>query len=155
LYNRRIYRRTWRIDIFLILVCYSAIVLLIGAIISFLSRKVPSQFNETKILTISIYNIGFLGIVIIPVFIVVNEYNPFIAWILRTLSILYAFTATMLLQFVPKIIGIFIIDKGRNVKLFKSALGPLNHSFTPSQSKLNVTPFLKQNWHTFLMNMNC
>ena len=43
-----------------IFVGYSFLVLLLGAFISVLSRKVPSQFSETKILTISIYNLVFL-----------------------------------------------------------------------------------------------
>merc|ERR1719333_1145891 len=113
---------------FFIFVGYSAIVLVFGAIISILSRKAPSQFNETKLMTISIYNLGFLSVVIIPVFLVVQPFNPFIAWILRTCAILYAFTATMVLQFLPQLVGIFIIDKGRNVKKFKSKLSK------PSQS---------------------
>merc|ERR1712137_1253490 len=107
---------------FSIFVVYGAIVLIIGAVISFLSRNVPSGYNESKLLTISIYNLGFLAVVIIPVFLVVNPFNPFLAWILRTIAILYAFTATLILQFAPPIIGIVIIDKFSNVKTFKSAM---------------------------------
>merc|ERR1712137_205258 len=102
---------------FFILVAYNALVLLTGAILSFLARKVPSRFNESKLLAISIYNIGLLAVVIIPVFLVVEPFNSFLAWIFRTIAILYAFTATMLLQFVPKLVGIFIIDKGRNPRI--------------------------------------
>jgi len=105
---------------FFILVAYGAFVLLVGAIISYLVRNVPSQFNESRLMTISIYNIGFLSVVIIPVYLVVIEFDPFVAWILRALAILYAFTATMILQFLPKLFGIFITDKGRNVRKFKS-----------------------------------
>ena len=74
----------------------------------------PSQFNESKILTISIYNLGFLACVIIPVFLAVQPFNPFIAWILRTIAILYAFTATLTLQFVPPFLGILLFDKCKN-----------------------------------------
>ena len=105
-----------------IFVGYCGLVLLIGAIISIVARNVPSYFNETKLLAISIYNLVFLGVVIIPVFLVVKPYNPFIAWILRTCAILYAFTATLMIQFLPILFGIFIIDKGQNVKVFKSVL---------------------------------
>ena len=122
---------------FAIFVAYSFIVLLIGAFISIVSRKVPSQFNETKILTISIYNLGLLGIVIIPVFLAVNPFNPFIAWILRTIAILYAFTATMVIQFVPMIWGIVLMDKGKNKKVFKSMLQstPQNESTYSSSTR--------------------
>ena len=119
---------------FFIFVAYSALVLIVGAIISFLARNVPSEFNETKLLTISIYNLGFLSVVIIPVFLVVNPFNPFIAWILRTVAILYAFTATMTLQFLPIIVGIFIVDKGKNVKQFKSRVTQ-THTVASMQSR--------------------
>ena len=116
---------------FFCFVAYCAFILIIGAIISFLIRNVPSQFNETKLLTISIYNLGFLSAVIIPVFMVVNPINPFAAWIIRSSAILYAFTATLILQFLPILIGIFIVDKGQNVKVFKSSLrGPKTSSNT-------------------------
>merc|ERR1711862_813839 len=111
-----------------LLVGYGALVLLCGVFLSIATRNVPSLFNESKLLAISMYNLGFLSVVIIPVFLVVQPYNPFIAWILRTVAILYAFTATMVLQFLPQLVGIFIIDKGRNVKKFKSKLSK------PSQS---------------------
>jgi len=105
-----------------ILVGYGAIILLLGVVLSVLTRKVPSMFNESQLLTISIYNLGFLSVVIIPVFLVVQPYNPFIAWILRTTAVLYAFTATLFLQFFPPIFGIFILDKGKNVTVFKTNL---------------------------------
>ena len=107
---------------FSIFVFYCFIILFLGAIVSFLIRNVPNSFNEAKILTISIYNLAFLGVVIIPVFLVVHPYNPFIAWILRTCAILYAFTAPMVIMFLPIIVGIFIIDKGHNITVFKSNL---------------------------------
>ena len=98
---------------FFIFVAYCAIILLIGALISILIRNVPTAFNESKLMTISIYNLGFLAAVIIPVFLIVQSINPFIAWILRTCAVLYAFSATMVLQFFPKLVGILIIDKGK------------------------------------------
>lgn len=99
---------------FFVLVAYGALVLVGGMILSILGRKIPSHFNETRLNTISIYNIALLCAVIIPVFLAVNPYNPLLAWIFRTLSILYVFTATMLLQFAPKLVGVFIIDKAKN-----------------------------------------
>ena len=42
-----------------LLVGYGCLILLIGVVLSILTRKVPSLFNESKLLAISIYNIGF------------------------------------------------------------------------------------------------
>merc|ERR1712137_101879 len=105
---------------FSIFVVYTFLVLVFGALISFATRNVPSMFNEVKLLTISIYNLGFLAIVIIPVYILINPINPFVAWILRTISVLYALTATLITQFTPKIFGVIILDKGKNIRTFKS-----------------------------------
>ena len=129
---------------FSIFVAYCAIILLFGALVSFLIRNVPSKFNETKLLTISIYNLGFLSAVIIPVFLVVNPYNPFIAWILRTVAILYAFTATMFILFAPIIFGIFISDKGKNDTRFKSSVkGPSPQCASSTSSDTRETESLQ------------
>ena len=101
---------------FFILVGYSSIILFLGVLVSIATRKVPAVFNEAPLIAISIYNLGFLSVVIIPVFFVVQPFNPFIAWILRTIAILYAFTATMVLQFFPKIFLVVVVDKLRNTR---------------------------------------
>ena len=100
---------------FAILVAYGGFVLLIGAVLSILTRKVPSLFNESKLLAISIYNLVFLSAVIIPVFLVIQTQNPFAAWILRTVAILYAFSATLCFQFVPPVFCIIFVDRFRKV----------------------------------------
>merc|ERR1712232_1320949 len=113
---------------FFILVGYEAIVLLFGAFLSVVTRKVPMFFNESKLIAISIYNLGFLSVVVIPVFLVLQQVNPFAAWIIRTCAILYAFTATLTVQFLPIIFGIVIIDKGKNVKQFVPMHSSSKHS---------------------------
>ena len=123
---------------FSIFVAYSMIILLFGAFISIISRKIPSQFSETKLLTISIYHLAFLAIVIIPVNIVLYISNPYLDWIIRALAILYTFGATVFIQFAPVIFGIFVIDKGQNVKKFVTlndklvSLSPEDHTSEPS-----------------------
>ena len=102
---------------FFILVAYCSFTLLIGVFLSIVTRKVPSLFNESKLLAISIYNLGFLAAVIIPVFLVVQPYDPFVAWILRTIAILYAFTATLVMQFFPPVFGIILFDRFKNRNL--------------------------------------
>ena len=100
---------------FSIFIAYCIVILLFGCIISIIARNVPTQFNETRLLTISIYNLAFLAVVIIPVYLVVEPFNPFIAWIIRSIAILYGFATTLCIQFLPALFGIFIVDKGKNL----------------------------------------
>merc|ERR1712224_844816 len=69
------------------------------------------------VIAISIYNLGFLAAVCIPVIIVLDYINPFASWVIRSISVLYAFTATLVLQFAPKVIGVLLVDRGRNTAL--------------------------------------
>lgn len=108
---------------FFVLVGYETVVLLFAAFLTIVTRNVPSFFNESKLIAISIYNLGFLAAVVIPVFMVLQEYNPYAAWIIRTLAILYAFAATLFLQFVPKIFGMIVLDRGHDVSLNQVSLG--------------------------------
>jgi hypothetical protein len=52
-----------------------------------------------------------LGAIVIPVFLVLRYIIPFVAWIIRTSVIIYVFTATLWLQFIPKIWGVVLSDK--------------------------------------------
>ena len=117
---------------FSIFLTYGTLVLLFGMFLTIVTRKVPSLFNETKLLAISIYNIAFLCVVIIPVYLIVYSFNPFIAWILRTVAILYAFTATMVLQFVPKIFYVVVVDR---LKQMDTHVPIIPTSGTPKTSK--------------------
>ena len=124
---------------FSIFTAYCAIILFLGAILCILIRNVPSQFNESKLMAISIYNLVFLSVVIVPVYMVLISYEPFIAWIIRTCAILYAFTATLVLQFFPKIIGIVFIDRCKNVRVFRSALQKPSSGSSPNSPNSQVS----------------
>ncbi|KAI9140833.1 7 transmembrane sweet-taste receptor of 3 GCPR-domain-containing protein [Paraphysoderma sedebokerense] len=51
---------------FAILLVYNAILVLIAAYISFQVRKVPSDFNESKVMGIAVYAVTFIAAVVIP-----------------------------------------------------------------------------------------
>lgn len=102
---------------FFIYVGWTGGLLLFGAFLSIVTRNIPSFFNESKLVAISIYNLGFLSVVVIPVFLVLQEFNPFAAWIIRTVAILYAFAATLVLQFLPQLVGVIIIDRGGDAEV--------------------------------------
>ena len=54
----------------------------------------------------------FLSVVVIPVVIVLNNINhPFAWWIIRSVAIFYAFFATLIVQFLPKFVPMFVVDR--------------------------------------------
>lgn len=121
---------------FFILVGYLAIIVAFALFLTVVTRRVPTLFNESKLVGISIFHLAFLSVVVIPIVLVLNEFDPFISWIIRTLAIIYAFAATLVLQFVPKIVGIIFVDKCAEYKAPKiqmrgsHSLNITNHSQT-------------------------
>jgi hypothetical protein len=93
-----------------IFVAYLVLVVGFATFLSVVTRNVPTLFNESKLVAVSIYNITILGVVVIPTVLVVQEFQPFIAWIIRTVAVLYGFTATLWLQFLPQIFGLVVFD---------------------------------------------
>ena len=130
---------------FFIFVGYSAIILLFGAFLSKVTRDVPALFNESKLISISIYHLVFLSIVIIPIVIVLNDIDPFISWIIRTTGILYAFTATLWIQFVPKIISLIFIDHCKNTSSQTKSLSQLSASNTGNSGQISHIPEANSN----------
>merc|ERR1711862_285846 len=98
---------------FSIFVAYTLIILVLGAVVSFLTRNVPSKFNESRLIAISIYNLVFLGVIVIPVFFVLENFNAFAAWIIRTIAIIYGFSTTLCLILSLKF-GVLLRIKGKN-----------------------------------------
>merc|ERR1712137_294614 len=122
---------------FFILVGYESIVLFIAGLLCILTRNIPSFFNESKLIAISIYNLGFLAAVVIPVVMVLQGINPFAAWVIRSVAVLYAFTATLLLQFASKVVGVLLIDRGGDAAL--PSLGKTNSSSSSDFSGPSLT----------------
>jgi len=96
---------------FALIVAYIAAFLLFGTFLSFVTRNVVSTFNESRLIAVSIYNLVFLGIVIIPIYFVLEGNGPVVQWVIIVTAVIYGLSATMFLQFVPKIWGIVITDR--------------------------------------------
>ena len=119
---------------FFIFLAYCAFLLIFSGFISIVTRSVPSLFNESKLIAISIYNLVFLSVVVIPVVIVLNRIDPFASWIIRTTAILYAFTATLWIQFTPKVVGVICVGRfgeihSSNIKTMSNLTGTGDSAF--------------------------
>merc|ERR1711972_546553 len=101
------------------------------------TRNVVSTFNESRLIAISIYNITFSAIVTIPIVFVLKDSDPFITWIIIVTAFAYGFTATLVLQFVPKIWGIVVRDKfaKENSTHSENSSGPKESTITSKDSK--------------------
>jgi hypothetical protein len=116
---------------FAIFVAYTTLILLFGVFLAFVTRNVPEEYSESRLVGYSVYNLTFLGAVVIPVFFVLRETNPVAAWVIRTLGILYGFTATVWLQFIPPMILLVYRDRCRSVAAVKTSTD-LDYSATNS-----------------------
>eukprot|EP01096_Ripella_sp_DP13-Kostka_P003997 TRINITY_DN159_c0_g1_i5.p1 TRINITY_DN159_c0_g1~~TRINITY_DN159_c0_g1_i5.p1 ORF type:complete len:835 (-),score=300.68 TRINITY_DN159_c0_g1_i5:193-2592(-) len=122
---------------FFAIVAYVALFLLFGIFLSIATRNVVSTFNESRLIAISIYNITFSAIVTIPIVFVLKDSDPFITWIIIVTAFAYGFTATLVLQFFPKIWGIVVRDKFAKEASTQSgnSSGPTHASVTSRDSK--------------------
>jgi hypothetical protein len=102
-----------------ILCFYFAIILLIGMVLSIFTRNVYVLFNESKLIDVSIYNFFFLSCVVIPVYFALESTGVVWQRVILLTAILYAFSATLFLQFIPKIWGVIITDKLKESELKK------------------------------------
>eukprot|EP00339_Tiarina_fusa_P008871 CAMPEP_0117028216 /NCGR_PEP_ID=MMETSP0472-20121206/20533_1 /TAXON_ID=693140 ORGANISM="Tiarina fusus, Strain LIS" /NCGR_SAMPLE_ID=MMETSP0472 /ASSEMBLY_ACC=CAM_ASM_000603 /LENGTH=809 /DNA_ID=CAMNT_0004735637 /DNA_START=20 /DNA_END=2449 /DNA_ORIENTATION=+ len=96
---------------FFILVGYCGFLLFGSLFISFLVRHVPRPFMDKRLMSISVFNLTFLSAVVIPVFFVLRYISPFAAWLVRTLAIIYGFGSTLYIHMIPKLVGLFLIDR--------------------------------------------
>ena len=107
---------------FFILVGYSSFVLVVGALFVFITRSVKTKYNEEQVISLSIYNLVFVGMVAIPVLFVLNlQSNVLAFWIILMVAIDYAFSSTLFFNFAPLLIGV-IKDKIRPPKDDKRTL---------------------------------
>eukprot|EP01095_Lingulamoeba_sp_RSL-Kostka_P010069 TRINITY_DN354_c0_g1_i3.p1 TRINITY_DN354_c0_g1~~TRINITY_DN354_c0_g1_i3.p1 ORF type:complete len:562 (+),score=197.55 TRINITY_DN354_c0_g1_i3:945-2630(+) len=115
-----------------LMVAYIGILLLLGIFLYTMLRctNVPSEYNEANLVGYTLYNLTFLGAVVIPVYFVIYENNPLAAWIIRTLAIMYAFLATLTLQFLPHMFVIIFINHFKDPPVSTKNLSDLTSGTT-------------------------
>jgi len=104
--------------VFFAIVCaYIGLILLFGVFLSIVTRNIISTFNESRLIAVSTYNLFFLGVIGIPVYLVIYQSNPLASWVIYEVCVLYGFLSTLVMQFVPKMYGIVVVDKFKNTNL--------------------------------------
>jgi gamma-aminobutyric acid type B receptor len=84
---------------------FKGLMVLYGIFLSFATRNVKSEFNESKQITVAIYNLGFMGAIIIPLVYGLDlSYDA--TFVLIVIGVFATVTVTLLVLFVPKFLNI-------------------------------------------------
>jgi len=86
----------------IILIVYKAFLIGAGVVLGVWSRKIRSEYNESKFILIAMYNITFSGIILLVLFAIqVSDRN--IDFLIRSIAIIWGVTATLGILLIPKI----------------------------------------------------
>ena len=88
---------------------YNAFLALVGAFLAFDTREVNSQFRESRMIGVAIYNICVIGVVFVP-FIVTNSVSFLIQNTLLCIALILIPAITVLTLFAPKVVYILRPD---------------------------------------------
>jgi gamma-aminobutyric acid type B receptor len=86
----------------IILIVYKALLIIAGVVLGFWSRKIRSEYNESKFILIAMYNITFSAIILLVLF-AIQLSDRYIYFLIRSIAILWGVTATLCVLFIPKI----------------------------------------------------
>jgi len=88
-----------------------AILLIIAVVLSILVRKQPSEFNESRTIALSIYNISFCLVCILAIWLAIPDNSYTLKYILRSFIVLWGNTITLVCIFGRKF---YYIAIGKN-----------------------------------------
>ncbi len=86
----------------IVLIVYKALIILAGVVLGFWSRKIRSEYNESKFILIAMYNITFACLILLVLF-AIQISDRRIDFLIRSIAILWGVTATLCILLIPKI----------------------------------------------------
>ncbi len=86
----------------IVLIIYKALLILAGVVLGFWSRKIRSEYNESKFILIAMYNITFAALILLVLF-AIGISDRYIDFLIRSIAILWGVTATLCILLIPKI----------------------------------------------------
>jgi ABC-type branched-subunit amino acid transport system substrate-binding protein len=86
----------------IILIIFKAALILAGVVLGFWSRKIRSEYNESKFILIAMYNITFAALILLVLF-AIGISDRYIDFLIRSIAILWGVTATLCILLIPKI----------------------------------------------------
>lgn len=85
-----------------VLIVYYGLLITTGIVFGFWSRKARSEFNESKFILFSMYNVAFAAIILLVLF-CIQVSDRSILFLIRSIAVLWGVTATLCLLLIPKI----------------------------------------------------
>jgi ABC-type branched-subunit amino acid transport system substrate-binding protein len=86
----------------IVLIVYKGLLICAAVVLGVWSRKVRSEYNESKYVLISVYNITFSAIILLVLF-AINVSDRYLDFLIRSVAILWGVTATLCILLIPKI----------------------------------------------------
>jgi len=90
----------------IVFVCYKAVALMFGIVLSIKTRRVYQEYNESKQIAVCIYNIGVVGLFAFPLVAILHTLPGAIV-VLLAVSILVSLTFTLITLFMGSWIELF------------------------------------------------
>lgn len=81
---------------------FKAVTTLYGVYVAFLSRNVPSLFNESQVVSVVTFNIGFVALIALAVGFALESNGPTPVYVLEMFAILWCVAASLVLLFISK-----------------------------------------------------
>ncbi|EGG22405.1 G-protein-coupled receptor family 3 protein 5 [Cavenderia fasciculata] len=91
------YEPWWYVFVF-----YKVFYIIVGVFLAFKTRNVVDSLNESKPITMSLYNLTFVMLISVPLGFILNDY-PTAVLVIEVVAILLSFTATVCLLFLPRV----------------------------------------------------
>jgi hypothetical protein len=103
----------------IVLIVYKGSLIIAGIVLGFSSRKIRSEYNESKFILIAMYNITFAALILLVLF-AIDISDRSIDFIIRSIAILWGTTATLCILLIPKI---YFVVSGSNDPTKRRGLG--------------------------------
>ncbi len=113
-----------------VLIIYKAALIIGGVVLGFWSRKIRSEYNESKFILIAMYNITFATLILLVLF-AIQIGDRYIDFLIRSIAILWGVTATLAILLIPKI---YYVATGSNDPTRRKNSSSWGASSTPQGS---------------------
>jgi hypothetical protein len=140
-------------------IIYHASLIIGGVLLGFLSRTIRSEYNESKFILISMYNLTFSGLILLVLY-AIQVSDRYVDFLIRSIAILWGVTATLCILFIPKIY--FVVtgsnDPTRRKQHFTNAVPPMDSANLPDsqaeiEERINALARVEQRLRERLMEL--